>query len=308
MSDPSALSIPPTSLPKNLFRMLRIKQWAKNLLVLAAPLFAGVNDHSKFIVPTCLAFLAMSLLSSSTYICNDLLDVDRDRVHPTKRLRPFASGAISKEFGIVVGLVCFVAGLAIALLLGKSSFAIVAIYLAIQVLYNLRLKQIPVADVYTLAVGFILRACLGAAAIHVSISGWLLFCTGGLALMLGFAKRRNEYILQGEDRSTSRASLAHYSRGALDALVCMFAAGAAICYAIYTLQSNTAHKYPAIILTSLFVFYGITRYVFLVFAVDEGGEPADVLFKDKHIIFSVVGFSISAVIAMSGVRIPILEQ
>ena len=88
----------------------------------------------------------------------------------------------------------------------------------------------------------------------------------------------------------------------------MFGAGAAICYAIYTVDSKTAHKYPAIILTSLFVFYGITRYVFLVFAVDEGGEPADVLFKDPHIIFSVVGFFVSAVIALYGVRIPILEQ
>jgi len=293
--------------PYRLFKLLRVKQWAKNLLVLAAPLFSRVGHHSSFVVPTLMAFLAMSLVSSSTYVCNDLFDIERDRLHPTKKLRPLASGAISKGLGIALGLLCLVVGLGIAGWLGKGSLAIVLTYLGLQVLYNWRLKRIPVADVFTLSLGFILRAALGAAAISVSISGWLLFCTGALALMLGFAKRRNEFILQGEERMGSRESLAHYSRPALDALVCMFAAGAAICYAIYTIESRTAHRYPAIILTSLFVFYGITRYVFLVFAVDEGGEPADVLFKDKHIIFSVVGFLASAVIAMSGVRIPIIE-
>jgi 4-hydroxybenzoate polyprenyltransferase len=285
-----------------------VKQWAKNLLVLAAPLFAETGNHAKFILPTAMAFVAMSLVSSYTYICNDLLDVERDRLHPVKRFRPLASGAISKTLAAWISAFCLFMGMYLALMLGKSSLVIIATYLAIQVVYNWRLKRVPVADVFTLSVGFILRACLGAAAIHVAISGWLLFCTGALALMLGFAKRRNEFILQGEDRSQTRESLAHYSRGALDAMVCMFGAGAAICYAIYTLESKTAHKYPAIMLTSLFVFYGITRYVFLVFAVDEGGEPADVLFKDPHIVFSVLGFFISAVIALSGVHIPILEQ
>lgn len=301
---------PPKSigLPKIFIRVLRVKQWAKNLLVLAAPLFAQTADHAKFILPTAMAFLSMSLLSSATYICNDLIDVERDRQHPIKKNRPLASGAVSKTFAMTLGVLCLIAGLAIASFLGRGSLVIVLCYLALQAAYNWRLKHIPIADVYALSIGFILRAGLGAAAIHVGISGWLLFCTGGLALMLGFAKRRNEFVLKGEDRSSSRASLAHYSKGALDALVCMFAAGSAICYAIYTVLSETAAHDPAIILTSVFVFYGITRYVFLVFAVDEGGEPADVLFRDRHIIFSVVGFFVSAAIAMTGVQIPILER
>jgi len=306
MSVNSARPVSAAGFPKALFRLLRVKQWAKNLLVLAAPLFSGVHDHSKFVVPTIMAFFAMCLASSSTYICNDLQDIERDRLHPVKRFRPLVSGAVSKDFGLAVGILCLAGALILSASLGKGSLIIVLTYLVMQVLYNLRLKQIPIADVYTLALGFILRAALGAAAIHVSISGWLLFCTGALALMLAFAKRRNEFILQGEDRSESRESLAHYSKSALDALVCMFAAGAAICYAIYTIESNTARVYPAIIVTSLFVFYGITRYVFLVFAVNEGGEPADVLFRDRHIIFSVLGFLVSAVIAMTGLRIPIL--
>ena len=308
MSTPASPSFSLAALPKNLFKLLRIKQWAKNLLVLAAALFSGITAHPSYVLPTILAVLAMCLVSSATYVANDLIDVERDRMHPVKCNRPLASGAIPKGLGLACGLGCLFGGLLIGIYLGKGSLAILGAYLLLQVLYNWRLKKMPIADVYALSLGFIFRAVLGAAAIQVSISGWLLFCTGALALMLGFAKRRNEFILQGEDRAVSRESLAMYSRGALDALVCIFAAGAGICYAIYSLQSKTAHKYPAIILTSLFVFYGITRYVLLVFGVDEGGEPADVLFKDKHIIFSVVGFLVCAVIAVAGFRIPILEQ
>jgi 4-hydroxybenzoate polyprenyltransferase len=294
--------------PSTFVRLLRMKQWAKNLLVFAAPLFSGISGHSQFIVPALLAFAAMSLVSSTTYIINDLLDVERDRQHPVKRLRPLASGAIPKALGIAIAAICFCGGIGIAAWLGKGCLAIVSAYLLLQVLYNWKLKKLPIADVYTIAVGFILRAVLGAAAIGVSISGWLLFCTGALALMLGFAKRRNEFIVQGEDRTVSRESLAHYNRSSLDALVCMFASGAAMCYAIYSLQSKTAHKYPAMILTSVFVFYGIARYVLIVFSADEGGEPADVLFKDKHIIFSVLGFVLAAALATSGIHIPLLEQ
>jgi len=289
-------------------RLLRVKQWAKNLLVFAAPLFSGFGGHSHFIAPAICAFFAMSLVSSSTYIINDVLDVERDRVHPTKRLRPLASGAIAKPIGIAIATICLAIGIGLAAWLSRGSLAIVICYLLLQVLYNWKLKKMPIADVYAIAVGFILRAVLGAAAIGVSISGWLLFCTGALALMLGFAKRRNEFIVQGEDRTVSRESLAHYNRSSLDALVCMFASGAAMCYAIYSLQSHTAHKYPAMILTSVFVFYGIARYVLIVFASDEGGEPADVLFKDKHIIFSVIGFVVAAAVATSGIRVPLLEQ
>ncbi len=308
MSTESSRATAPTSIPESIFRLLRVKQWAKNLLVFAAPLFSGIAGHSQYLLPAFGAFMAMSLACSSTYICNDLIDIDRDRQHPTKQFRPLASGAISRPLGIGFGVVCLVGGLIVAALLGKACLAIVLVYLVLQVLYNWRLKRMPIADVYTIAIGFVLRATLGAAAIKVSMSGWLLFCTGGLALMLGFAKRRHEFISQGEDRVVSRESLAHYSKSALDALVCICAAGAAMCYAIYTIESKTAHKYPAIILTSAFVFYGITRYVLLVFMLDEGGEPTDVLFRDKHIIFSVVGFVVVAIVALSGVNIPLLEH
>lgn len=115
--------------------------------------------------------------------------------------------------------------------------------------------------------------------------------------------------MQGEAKTASRESLGGYSRQALDALVIMTATGAAICYGIYTADSSTAQKYPAIVVTSLFVFYGIARYVLLVFNHDEGAEPADLLFKDPHLLASVVLFMASAILAVGGgLRIPLLER
>jgi 4-hydroxybenzoate polyprenyltransferase len=289
-------------------RLLRPKQWTKNLLVFAALLFTGNFTNPHFLWLSILAFLAMCAVSSSTYIFNDIQDAERDRAHPKKRLRPIASGAVQPGTAVAVAIVLAVLGLAIAAALGVGSVVIVVTYLLIQLLYNVGLKRIPVADVYAIAFGFVLRAALGAAAIEVKLSGWLLFCTGALALMLGFGKRRNEFILQGEERSVSRQSLVHYNRVALDGLVLMFATASAICYGLYTLESQTAARYPGIILTAPFVFYGITRYVLLIFTADEGGEPEEILFKDPHLVISIVLFVAAAGIAMLGTTLPLLER
>jgi len=292
---------------KNLVKLLRPKQWAKNLLVFAAWMFAGkYTDQSSFL-SVALAFASMCLASSGVYIVNDVLDRDRDRNHPKKKERPIASGAVPVSLALALALVLVVAALLIAWTLTKTCLILVATYLLLQVAYNLWLKSIPVLDVFIIATGFIVRAVLGASALVVAISGWFLFCTGALALMLGFAKRRNEFIAQGEDASNSRESLSHYSKPALDALVVMFATGAAICYGIYTLQSSAAKAHPGLILTAPFVFYGITRYVLLVFRQNEGGEPADLLFGDWHIIGSVLFFVATAALAISGLRLPFLE-
>lgn len=290
-------------------KLLRPKQWAKNLLVFAAPIFAAKMGQPDSAVLAFKAFAAMCLMSSATYVFNDLADVKRDREHPKKRLRPIASGSVPVPVAVVLGLLLGSIGLAIGFSLNKSSGVVLISYAALQVLYNLFLKRTPIADVFTISLGFIFRAMLGAFAVWVSISGWLLFCTGALALMLGFAKRRNEFIIQGEQRTASRESLAGYTKAGLDALVTMTATGAAICYGIYSVDSATASKYPAIVVTSLFVFYGIARYVMIVFSKDEGGEPADLLFKDPHLLASVVLFLVSAAIAVSGqFQIPLLVK
>jgi 4-hydroxybenzoate polyprenyltransferase len=290
-----------------MLRLLRPKQWTKNLLVFAALLFTGTFDSAQPVLLTVLAFLAMCAASSATYIANDVQDAARDRLHPKKRHRPIAAGLVSPRSAAAVAVLLIAGALAVGIYLGPLATTILVLYLVLQVLYNVGLKAVPVADVYLIATGFVLRAALGAAAIHVVVSGWLLFCTGALALMLGFGKRRNEFILQGEERAATRQSLVHYNRHALDALVVMFATAAALCYGVYTLESQTARAFPALIMTAPIVFYGVTRYVVLIFTMDEGGEPEDLLFRDPHLVATIVLFVLTAGIAMSGVRLPLLE-
>lgn len=304
-SDSASLRTRPLGV--SLILLLRPKQWSKNLLVFAAFIFTGSFRDPVAIRDVLLAFGAICLASSFIYVLNDILDVGRDRLHPRKRNRPIASGAVSIPLAVAAGAVALMGSGALVSRLSHTSMVVLATYVVLQVLYNFGLKRVAVADVFLISLGFILRAALGAAALSVTISTWLLFCTGALALMLGFAKRRSEFILLGDRRAEVRESLAAYSRSALDALVIMFACGAALCYGVYAVQSPTAHRYPALLLTSVFVFYGICRYILIVFGQDEGGEPETLLFKDPHMIFSIVMFVVAAVLAMSGVKLPLLE-
>ena len=281
-------------------KVARPKQWSKNLLVFAALLFTGSFKDSGLVAKTLLAFAAMSLISSATYIVNDLIDLERDRQHPKKSKRPLAAGEVSPAVAVAMAVVFAGISLAISASLGRASLFIIVIYLVLQVAYNGGLKKVPVADVFVISLGFILRAVLGAVAISAPISSWLLFCTGGLALMLGFGKRRNEFVVQGEDRSKTRESLEGYNLAALDALVTMASVGAALSYALYVIQSDTGHRFPGLIFTSPFVFYGISRYVYLVFKQGEGGEPENLLFRDRHILFTIIGFTIFAILAVKG--------
>ncbi|HMS55369.1 MAG TPA: decaprenyl-phosphate phosphoribosyltransferase [Fimbriimonadaceae bacterium] len=288
-------------------RLLRPKQWTKNLLVFAALLFTKGYQDPALVQLALLAFVVMCMVSSATYILNDLADVERDRKHPVKQFRPIASGKVPKVAALVLAIPLLFGGVAIASTIGTRIVVIVGVYMLLQGVYNLGLKRVPVTDVFLLSIGFVLRAALGAAAISVSISGWLLFCTGALALLLGFGKRRSEFVLQGSARVESRESLGGYNLPSLDALVLMSATGAAMCYGVYAVESPTARQYPALILTSLFVFYGICRYVFLVFSKAEGGEPETLLLKDMHLIISILGFLASAVLALSGFQLPLVE-
>lgn len=247
----------------------------------------------------------MCLTSSATYIVNDAIDVERDRQHPTKKNRPLASGQIPMNRALLLAACLLALGLGIAAWLNVASLMILLAYLVLQALYNWKLKMEPVADVFTIAIGFVLRAVLGAAAIAVPISGWLLFCSGSIALMLGFAKRRHEYILQG---AIARESLNRYNRQVLDGLLLMSASGASMFYAIYSLQSRTAEKHHLLPITVPFVIYGIARYVYLSFMLDEGGEPADLILKDTHILFAIIGFVLATLWLFTNPTFQLVER
>jgi 4-hydroxybenzoate polyprenyltransferase len=278
-------------------RLLRVRQWTKNLLVFAAALFTGQITQGGVALRVLLGFAAMCFISSAVYIFNDLRDIELDRSHARKRHRPLASGAIKPLRAGILALVLVVGGLGLAFWLNRWSLIVGLTYLGLQVLYNLWLKHEPVADIFCISVGFVLRAVLGAVVISVTISPWLLFCTGSLALMLGFAKRRQEFLNEGPDAKT-RPSLASYTKDALDRFVVVFATSSLLCYGLYCIESTTAKQHPGLAATAIFVAYGVCRYLLIVFGSKEGEEPETLLFSDRRLLLSVVLFMLTAAIAV----------
>ena len=291
---------------KGLLRLLRVKQWVKNGLVFAAWLFTGSRFEGGILPRVLVAFAAMCLASSATYIFNDAVDVERDRAHPKKRFRPIAAGLVPLKLATAVGVTFVALALVLAGWLNPTSLLLVVAYLLLQVAYNVVLKRTTLADVFTIALGFVLRAVLGAAAINVGISSWLLFCTATLALMLGFAKRRGEFVNQGEARAASRESLATYSLKGLDMLVGAFSTAAMLSYALYCIDSPTAKTYPGLPLTALPVFYGISRYLLIVFSENGAEDPTEIVVRDPHILAALAAYLVAAFAAVAGVRLPFL--
>jgi len=291
-----------------IIKLLRVKQWTKNAFVLVAFVFTNqaTNGTPEVFRATLLAFLGMCFVSSATYIANDIKDVEKDRAHPVKKNRPIASGAIKPTVAAAIAVLCLAGGLGMGFAVGRAVLACQLAYLGLQVAYNYGLKAYAVADVFTIATGFVLRVVVGAVAIHVQLSGWILLCTACLAFVLGFGKRRHEYHLKKDSGFGSRSALSKYNEKSLDVLVVFSAALAAMSYALYSIESGTAKSYRGIIMTTPFVLYGIARYLLIVFVAEESGEPESLILKDKHLIIAMLGFLLTAIAALRGVELPFL--
>lgn len=275
---------------RDLVSLLRVKQWSKNLLVFAALIFTGRVVYPDDVTRTVLAFAGFCLLSSAVYIFNDWRDRERDRLHPRKQHRPLAAGRVPASIAFIIAAVSLGGGLTLLWYLGQNVLLWGSSYLLLQALYIAVLRDQPLLDVFAIATGFIIRAEVGAAALNAEVSGWLLLCTLALALMLGFSKRRQEFLQHPEAIATIRPSLRGFRKEALDALVMVSATVACLGYGVYALESATAASYPRLIWTFPFVIYGVYRYLYLVLAHGEGQEPETVLLKDLPTLITVAGF------------------
>jgi 4-hydroxybenzoate polyprenyltransferase len=272
-----------------LITSLRPHQWTKNL-VLFVPL--ALSKHLFEWPPglRCLgAFGLFCGLSGTVYLVNDVCDYERDRQHPRKRLRPVASGALSRPAAAVAGGVIGTACVGLAFLLGRPFALCALVYLGLNLLYSFKLKEVVILDVLSLSLGFVLRAVAGAVAITVQFSDWLLVCTFLLALFLALAKRRHEIVTLSEAAVEHRRILAEYSPYLLDQMISVMTASCVTAYAFYTLSPDTLHKYETDRLswTIPFVIYGIFRYLYLVHQKEQGGSPTDVLLTDKPLLLAV---------------------
>ena len=272
-------------------RALRVRQWPKNLLLFAGLLFAAKLGDSSRWADACLAVAAYCAASSAAYLVNDVHDVARDRLHPTKRLRPVASGRLSIGAALWAAVALAIAALASTAALGIRSLVLLLAFFGLQLLYSFRLKRIVGLDVLTIAGLFTLRAAAGAEAVHVRVSTWLLACTALLALFLALAKRRGELRLESADVSRHRPVLALYSTRIIDRLLVVAAAGAAGSYTAYTLSARDSYE---MVITVPLVLAAILRYFVLVHRQGLGEEPEEILLRDRPMLLAITAWAVTA--------------
>ena len=268
---------------------LRPHQWTKNLIVLAALIFAERLFDGPSLTAAAIAFGIFCLLSGAVYLVNDLVDVEQDRRHPVKRDRPLASGKLSRVVALTAAVSIVVIGLTGAFLLGTRFGIAALIYFAMMTAYSLALKNVVILDVLVVALGFVLRAVAGALAIDVAFSNWLLVCTLLLALFLALAKRRHELTLLAGEAAEHRRILGEYSPYLLDQMIAVVTASTLVSYAFYTLEQVTVDRFGTdrLIWTLPLVLYGIFRYLYLVHRKEAGGNPTKVLLNDRPILVIV---------------------
>lgn len=285
-----------------ILRAMRPKQWSKNA-ILFFPLAFTLNEYwtlfsaemYRYVGLAMAAFVVFCGLSGAVYLINDVSDIERDRLHPTKSKRPIASGRLAPSTAIGAAVVLILVSLVAAFALSLP-FGIVALaYLIVQFLYNLRLKHIVLIDVFSLAAGFVLRAVAGAVVIQVAISPWLYLCTVLLSLFLGFSKRRHELILLNDQAGNHRHILREYTPDLLEEILGVVTSSTVMAYSLYTFTYEKLPQNHAMMLTIPFVLYGMFRYLYLVHLKNEGGSPEETLIGDRPFLINVLLWIVSVV-------------
>lgn len=266
-----------------LIRTARPKQWLKNVLVFAAPGAAGVLDEARPMLTSVLAFVSLCLAASGIYYWNDILDVDADRVHPTKRFRPIPAGELSLERAKVVGVILPIASLGVAALTGRwEAVAVVAVYIALTVTYSIWWKHIAVIDLIAIASGFVLRAAAGAVATDVPMSNWFVLVTTFGSLFIVTGKRFAESRDLGAGAVTVRATLGAYSQDYLRFVLAISCGGALVSYCVWAFEARdlSGSDLPWYELSIVPILTAFLRYA-LVLESGRGAAPEEVFASDR---------------------------
>jgi 4-hydroxybenzoate polyprenyltransferase len=282
--------------PPSLLVALRPRQWTKNGLLFIALAFTLNLQQPTLLLRTIAAFACFCALSSAGYLLNDVVDVEADRAHPTKRLRPIAAGQVPVSLALGLGIALVVVGLGGAFLLGLLFGVLALAYTLLTAVYSTTLKHIVLLDIFGLAGGFVLRAAAGAVAIDVPISPWLYIATLLGALLIALGKRRTELETLGVEAAVGhRRNLESYSVEFIDQLIMVISSAALMTYALYTFSAENLPKNHSMMVTIPVVLYGLFRYLFLVREGDVGASPEDLLFRDRPLLIAVALWALLAV-------------
>lgn len=264
---------------RGLLALMRPRQWVKNGFVLAPLVFSGEFRDPTAVFSALLAVFLFCVASSATYIVNDMQDIERDRRHPKKsKTRPLASGVVTVPMAFVLLAVLYVV-LTWGWFVASPVLLVILAYLALNVAYTFVLKHEPVVDIFTIAIGFVLRVYAGAMALSVPVSSWMFVTTLCLALYLAAVKRRQELSASGTE---GRKVLEKYSVGLVDRYAEMSATGALVFYSMFVMSAR-----PELVISVPLVLFGLFRYWYVVEQLDGGESPTDALLSDWQLLLTV---------------------
>lgn len=290
----SAGAVPSRGLLRGVLRSLRPRQWTRNGLVFIAVVFSGNLSNPHLVLTALAACAVFCALSSAGYLLNDVADADIDRLHPTKRFRPIATGVVPVPLALALAAVLGAAGVLGSLMLGPSFSLLALAYLVLTSAYSRWLKHLVFIDIFGIAAGFVLRAAAGAAAIAVPVSPWLYAATLLGALLIALGKWRAELHVLGDAAAEHRASLASYSVELLDQLTVIVSSVALMTYGLYTFSAENLPPDHRMMLTIPVVLYGMSRFLYLVRTTNVGGAPEELLLQDRPLAAAVVLWGVLA--------------
>lgn len=266
-------------------KLLRPKDWAKNLFLFIPLFFSGeIFDLTK-LVSVFEGFIAFSFIASGIYVVNDYADIEHDKKHPVKRNRPLASGTANPSIAIGVSILLFIVGFLIAFFIGQSFILLLAIYFILNIAYSFGLKNIPILDIFIIGIGFSLRIRSGGAIAHVDLTIWMNIMIFLLALFMAVGKRRDDVLLTVSSGVNMRKVVEGYTIDFLNTLLALISAVMIVSYFMYTVSDKVImrHGTGRLYLTSLFVMAGIIRYLQIIYVHSGAGSPTKILYKDRFV-------------------------
>lgn len=284
---------------KSILRLVRPTQWIKNLFVFIPMFFAGELFNLHSLCLCAVTFMAYSLMASSVYCYNDIVDADADRRHPVKCHRPVASGAVSVRLAYTMMAVMAALSVGLLLLLPPEVMpevlAVVLFYYLLNLSYCSKLKQYAIVDVCVVAFGFVLRILAGGFACEVMPSNWLVIMTFLLTLFMSFAKRRDDVLRMNETGEAPRKNTVRYNLTFINQAITITASVTLVCYIMYTVSPEVTERFdtPYLYLTFVFVLIGLLRYIQIAVVDKKSGDPTKIILHDHFSQMIVVAWGLS---------------
>lgn len=294
---------------KAYIQLIRPKDWAKNSFLFIPLFFAGEIFNTEILLQELIGFFCFSFVASGIYIINDYRDIADDQLHPVKRNRPLASGAVSKTTAIIICSLLIITGLAMAWFIRDKFFFVLALYFLLNIGYSFGLKNISILDIIIISIGFVLRVKSGAVIARIGLSEWLVIMVFLLALFMAMAKRRDDVLIKISSGNDMRKSVKGYNLEFINTAISLICAVILVAYLMYSMSPETMARLDTYRLyyTSLFVIAGVFRYLQLIFVQQDSQSPTKILYKDRFIQLCILMWVISFYIILYAKNITIFK-